>query len=56
MRVDFSFGVWSIYFGPVGINLSIVFLGLFVLVLAIIEKLRAKRTCLFEVCCARVKL
>lgn len=43
------FGVWPIYFGPVGINLSIIFLGLFVLVLAIIEKLKVKRTCLFEV-------
>jgi len=43
------FGAWPIYFGPVGLNLSIIFLGLFVLILAIIEKLRAKRTCLFEV-------
>jgi len=43
------FGVWPVYFGPVGINLSIIFLGLFVLILAIVEKLRAKRTYLFEV-------
>jgi len=43
------FGVWPVYFGPVGINLSVIFLGLFVLILAIVEKLRAKRTYLFEV-------
>lgn len=42
------FGVWNVYFGLVGINLSVILLGLFVLVLAIIRKLRAKRTCLFE--------
>jgi hypothetical protein len=47
--VDFLFGAWPIYFGPVGINLSIIFLGLFVLILAIIQKLRAKRTYLFEI-------
>lgn len=42
-------GVWPFYFGPVGMNLSIIFLGLFVLVLAIIQKLRVKRTRLFDV-------
>lgn len=43
------FGVWPIYFGPIGINLSIIVLGLLVLVLALIEKLRIKQTSLFEV-------
>ena len=43
------FGAWPIFFGPVGINLSIILLGLFIFVLAVIEKMRAKRTYLFEV-------
>jgi hypothetical protein len=47
--VDSLFGAWPIYFGPVGINLSIIFLGLFILILAIIQKLRAKQTYLFEI-------
>lgn len=46
---DLCLSVWPIYFGPVGINLSIILLGLFVLVLAIIRKFRGKQTCLFEV-------
>lgn len=44
-----SFGVWSIYFGPIGINLSIIILGLLVLVLAIVKKLTRKETRLFEI-------
>jgi len=43
------FGAWPIYFGPIGINLSIIFLGLFVLILAIAQKLRTRRTYLFEI-------
>lgn len=43
------FGAWPIFFGLVGLNLSVLLLGLFVLILAIIEKLRGKRTGLFEV-------
>lgn len=42
-------GVWNFYFGPAAINLSVLLLGLFILVLAIIKQLRGKRTCLFEV-------
>lgn len=42
-------GVWNFYFGPVAINLSVLLLGLFILVLAIVKKLRGKRTYLFEV-------
>ena len=43
--------VWNlaIFFGPVGVNLGVLSLGIVVLVLAIIKKLRGKRTCLFEV-------
>lgn len=44
-----SLGVWNVYFGPIGINISIVLLGLFVLALATIKKLRGKETKLFEV-------
>lgn len=47
--VGFLFGVWNIYFGLIGINLGIILLGLFVLALAIIQKQRVKRTCLFDV-------
>lgn len=43
------FGVWNYYFGPVGINLSIILLGLFVLVLAIIKKFIGGETRLFEI-------
>jgi hypothetical protein len=42
-------GVWNHYFGPIGVNLSTVFLGLVVLVLAIIKKTQSKRTSLFEI-------
>ena len=45
------FGVWHIYLGPIGINLSVIFLAFFVLALATIEKIRSKKTCLFEVSC-----
>lgn len=44
-----AFGVWHVYFGPFGINLGVILLGLFVLVLAIIKKLRGKQTYLFEI-------
>ncbi|MEM3465135.1 MAG: hypothetical protein QXU11_00935 [Thermoproteota archaeon] len=44
------FGVWNIYFGLIGINLGIILLGTVCLVLAIIQKQRVKRTCLFDVC------
>lgn len=43
------FGIWRVFFGPFGVNLGIILLGLFVLVLAVIAKLRARRTVLFEV-------
>ncbi len=44
------FEIWHVYFGPVGINMDVVLLGLFVLVLAIIRKLGGvKQTKLFEV-------
>ena len=43
------FGIWRIFFGPVGLNLGVILLGIFVLVLAFIRKQRCKRTCLFEV-------
>ena len=43
------FGIWRVFFGPFGINLGVILLGLFVLVLAIIIKFRAKRTSLFEI-------
>ncbi len=43
------FGVWHVYFGPLGINLGVILLGLFVLVLGIIKKLRGKQTYLFEI-------
>ena len=43
------FGIWHIYLGPIGINLSVIFLALFVLALATIEKLRLRKTCFFEV-------
>lgn len=43
------FSVWHVYFGPVGINVNIILLGLFVLILAAVRKLRGKRTRLFEV-------
>ncbi|MEM2961301.1 MAG: hypothetical protein QXU67_06815, partial [Candidatus Bathyarchaeia archaeon] len=43
------FGPWIIYLGPVGLNLSAFFLGLFVLILAIVQELRAKRTRFFEI-------
>jgi len=43
------FGAWPIFLGPIGINLSIILLGLFVLALAIMRKLRNKQTKLFEV-------
>lgn len=41
-------GAWPVFFGPIGINLSAVLLGLLVLVIAIIKKLRKTQTCLFE--------
>ena len=44
-----SFGVWRIYFGPFGINLGIIILGLVVLVLAIVKKFNRKETRLFEI-------
>ena len=43
------FGVWHIYLGPIGINLGVIFLAFFVLVLAVIQKLRSRRTCFFEI-------
>lgn len=46
---DLSFGVWSVYFGPFGINLSIIMLGLFVLALAIVKNFIGRRTRLFEI-------
>jgi hypothetical protein len=45
-----QFGVYPFYFGPIIVNLSIVFLGLFVLALAIVQKIRVKRAYFFEVC------
>lgn len=42
-------GVYPIYFGPIIVNLTIVFLGILVLALAIIQKIRGKRTHFFEV-------
>lgn len=41
--------VWHEYFGPVGLNLSIIILGLFVLFLAVAKKYMKKETRLFEV-------
>lgn len=49
MGFGLYFGVWNVYFGPIGINLSVILLGLFALVLAILRKLRGKQTRLFEV-------
>lgn len=50
MRVLFLFfGIWRVFFGPIGINVGIIFLGLFVLVLAIMKKFIGKETRLFEV-------
>jgi len=43
------FGPWTIYFGPVGVNLSTFLLSLFVLVVAVIQKLRGRRTYFFEI-------
>ena len=43
------FGVWHVYFGPFGINLGVILLGLLVLVLAITKKFRGKQTYLFEI-------
>lgn len=43
------FGVWRVFFGPIGINVGIILLGLFVLVLAIIKKLIGKENRLFQV-------
>lgn len=46
-----SLSVWNAYFGPIGINLSIIILGLLVLVIAITRKFTKKgvKTRLFEV-------
>jgi hypothetical protein len=41
-------GVWNFYFGLVGVNLGIILLGLLVLVLAIVKRLRGESTRLFE--------
>jgi len=43
------FDAWPIFLGPIGINLSVILLGLFVFALAIIRKLRDRQTRLFEV-------
>lgn len=47
--VVLQFGVYPFYFGPVIVNLTIVVLGLFILTLAIVQKIRVKRTRFFEV-------
>jgi hypothetical protein len=44
-----QFGPYPFYFGPIGINLTIVILGLFVLALAIIQRMRRRQTRLFEI-------
>lgn len=43
------FGAWPIYFGPVGLNVSAIFLGLLVLIFSIARKKRGGQTPLFEV-------
>lgn len=45
-----QFGVYPFSFGPIIVNLTIIFLGIFVLALAIVQKMRVKRTHLFEIC------
>jgi len=42
-------GIWRVFFGPIGINVGIVFLGLFVLLLATQRKLIGRETKFFEV-------
>jgi cytochrome bd-type quinol oxidase subunit 2 len=44
-----QFGVYPIYFGPIRINLTIVFLASFVLALAIVQKTRGKRIHFLEI-------
>ncbi len=48
-RFGLLFGVWRIYFGPIGINLGIITLGLAVPVLGIAKKFKRKETRLFEI-------
>ena len=43
------FGIWRVFFGPVGINLGVLLLGMFVLTLAIVKKIMGKQTRLFEI-------
>lgn len=42
-------GIWRVFFGPIGINLGIILLGLVVLILAIKRKLVGRKTRFFEV-------
>lgn len=47
--MNLQFGAYPLYIGPVGINLTIIFLGLFVLVYAVLQKIRVKKTHFFEI-------
>ena len=41
--------VWNVYFGPIGVNLSIILLGLLILAMAIVKRLLKRETKLFEI-------